>query len=140
MKKMLFLISIAAFSLSAFAQTHAALGNGTIGEYKKFDLLAARIGDVVGGSVQFHAATNTGIIAINAKVQKAIFEKNAVHTAGEGMLNDKHVFVEVLAVDGTPEHKPDFFSIRVFNKEGNVVFEASGAVIHGNIIVKHSKT
>lgn len=140
MKKMFFLITIAAFSVSAFAQTHAALGNGMIGEHKKFDLLAAQIRDVVGGSVQFHATTSVGIIVINAKVQKAKFDKNAVHTVGEGMFNNQHVLVEALAVDGTPEQKPDFFSIRVFNKEGQVIFEASGVVTQGNIMIKHSKT
>jgi len=139
MKKVLFIITVAAISVSALADTHVALGSGMIGEHKRFDLLAARILDVVGGSVHFLAETDKGKIVIHAKVQKAVFEKNAVHTAGEGILNEQHVIVEVLAVDGTPENKPDFFSIRAL-KEDKVVFEASGVVMHGNILIKHSQT
>ncbi len=133
----------AATSRSRSNQSNSASGNGSMsfGEHGdsvgliEFDVGG---GDSPSGSLLFAAEDQHSypdIIVRLDKIDRATFAHHKVKFWGDGMLHDEPVSVKVTAFDGEATDKPDTFSIKCKNGEGNLIFKADGELFSGDISI-----
>jgi hypothetical protein len=69
------------------------------------------------------------------QITRATFGRRTIRLSGQGKLHDDPVTVTVFAFDGEGTAKPDRFSIKCVNGQGQVVLKARGELFNGDIRV-----
>lgn len=147
MKKIIAIAAICAATVCAFADG-TAFGRGTIAagnETGVFAFSAFDFGPNSGGSVGFAAgdlANRSLSVAMAARAGSAEVGPGQAMFAGMGMYYSSatgriQVMVEVVVTDGGMSG-PDTFAIRAIDAANVVLFEASGDLLSGNIVVNGS--
>jgi hypothetical protein len=112
-------------------------GHETVG----FFLFEVERGPQTSGSLVFaaeyheHGARYPEIVVRVPDIEYAVLGQRSIRFAAMGTQQEEPVFVAVSAFDSEGTTRPDKFTIVCINIEGEVVFEAEGEVVLGDILV-----